>query len=227
MNKNILEVKFTKINDDYSVGEIVHQDEEILVRGEFIDNELSIYSVTGVGFDNISKVLYIKGSYEDLDNPFIIKNEYIGELKQRISDLNTKYSNNGLWFPEPYGKYYYFEGFTDKIEYFSREDSQDDNMIKNYLAFPTEELATKGNYLSIIDRMQILYQYSRNCLFEPKNEQYYYKLDFDIISKKFVSVHVEGLKGIGVCWEKEEDLLNFIDENQKNLTKILNNFNNL
>ena len=37
INKNILKVKFTKINDAYSVGEIVYQDENILKRNEFFD----------------------------------------------------------------------------------------------------------------------------------------------------------------------------------------------
>ena len=147
----------------------------------------------------------------------------INKLKQN----NKKYGHKKYGCLKKNEDYYYLNTRYNPIKRQYLGQDWEQPLIELYLVFPTLELAKKGKYLSIIDRMQILYQYSRNCLFEPKNEQYYYKLDFDIISKKFVSVHVEGLKGIGVCWEKEEDLLNFIDENQKNLTKILNNFNNL
>ena len=226
MNKNILEVKFTKINDAYSVGEIVYQDEKILERGVFDDKNLKISSFVKPALEG--HMFLIRGKYRQEDTiPFVIKNEHLEDLKDRINKLNKKYGHKKIWLPKKNEDYYYLNTRYNPIKRQYLGQDWEQPLIELYLVFPTLELAKKGKYLSIIDRMQILYQYSRNCLFEPKNEQYHYKLDFDIISRKFVSVHVEGLNGIGVCWEKEEDLINFINENQKDLIKILNNFNNL
>ena len=99
MNKNILEVKFTKINDAYSVGEIVYQDEKILERGVFDDKNLKISSFVKPALEG--HMFLIRGKYRQEDTiPFVIKNEHLEDLKDRINKLNKKYGHKKIWLPK-------------------------------------------------------------------------------------------------------------------------------
>ena len=55
MKNKVLEVKFTKIDEEFSEGRIVYQNEKVLRRGDVSDWDAHIYSISNVEFDEFEK----------------------------------------------------------------------------------------------------------------------------------------------------------------------------
>lgn len=54
----VLEVKFTKIDEEFSEGRIVYQNEKVLRRGDVSDWDAHIYSISNVEFDEFEEEEY-------------------------------------------------------------------------------------------------------------------------------------------------------------------------
>ncbi len=146
MNKEkVLEIKITKINDDWSVGEIVYQNTDILRRGTFYDDELNISSHKQP--DLKTNKLYIWGEREYADNEiFRIPNFRIEFLVERIEKLNEKYGVKKRWKAIKECEYYYIDksDITYQLDIFctieyNTERDQENYTIGNY--FKTYEEA--------------------------------------------------------------------------------------
>ena len=108
MSKKVLEVKFTKINEDYHVGVITYQDEKTLERGVFKDKNLKISSFVKPALEG--HMFLIRGKYRQEDTiPFVIKNEHLEDLKDRINKLNKKYGHKKIWLPKKKRRLLLFE----------------------------------------------------------------------------------------------------------------------
>lgn len=230
MNKNILEVKFTKINDAYSVGEIVYQDENILKRNEFFDEELKVYSESWAKFDAHNNSFFLKGECRFLDNvPFVIENKCVDDLKERINKLNEKYGRKEIWKPKKNEKYYYFDERCNEIVSRHNEDAEWDlNWMNSYSTFPAFELAKKGKYLSLLDRMQLLYQYQNGLMYnvdwrlwkQPK-----FKIGYKVSENKLVCLYAYTNKEVSVYWENEKDLEQFMGIYKNEILEIFKAYN--
>ena len=102
MNKNILEVKFTKINDAYSVGEIVYQDEKILERGVFDDKNLKISSFVKPAFQGDTLLIRGKHRQEEIKKQFNALNKkqkfILGQLEVVNEEIENKIIFNDIQY---------------------------------------------------------------------------------------------------------------------------------
>lgn len=140
--EEVLKLEYLKINDDYTIATIVYQNDEILKRDAFYDNELGIKSFILPDF--IHSTLYIRGCNSALDNrPIIIPNENVKSVKEKVRKLNEKYGIAKKWCPNIDDNYYYiYFGSTTNISYsFWDNTSIENRLLKKNLIFKTAEEA--------------------------------------------------------------------------------------
>ena len=223
----VLEVKFTKIDEEFSEGRIVYQNEKVLRRGDVSDWDAHIYSISNVEFDEFEKHFYIKGVGKCENVTFLIRNKFIETLKKNIDILNKKHNRKHIWYPAYGDRYYYY----DIEEEFAKRANSDNsrlskNRIKSYLAFPNLELAHKTEYLGKLERMQLLYQYQNNLIFETdfEEEGEKYVLQYNPVEKKFICVQTNEINTTTIYWKNAKDLLEFINNYSIELRRIFLKF---
>ncbi len=76
MERKVLEIEVKEVFDKYAIR-IAYQDENILKRGEFIDDLLGVYSVGYPAFHNsrYDDALWIKGADKSRDDDILIVTE--------------------------------------------------------------------------------------------------------------------------------------------------------
>lgn len=108
---NVLEIEYKEVfNGDYAV-KIKYQNEDILKRGEFVDDEI------GVESDNVPEfyryTLFVRGKNKDKDNRYhIVSSKKLEEIKSKVKKINEKYGIKPRWIGE-YGEEYYY--VTDRL----------------------------------------------------------------------------------------------------------------
>lgn len=228
-NKEILKVQFTKINEDYHVGVITYQDENILKRKGFIDRELDVHSGLEPMFNSDGSCLFIKGESKKQDNqPIIIKNEHLEDLKERINKLNEKYGRKEIWRPKKNENYYYLSMRHNPIKRRYLCQDWEQLLSEVYATFPTFELAKKGKYMSLLDRMQLLYQYQNNLIFDVDWrlwKQPKFKIGYKVSENKLVCLYAYTNKEVSVYWENEKDLEQFMGIYKNEILEIFKSYN--
>ena len=143
--ESVLEVEFIQIWDNKFVWKITKQNEKILKIGEFVDNELNVFSYDRVNYDLYYDILYIKGDNTKVDYELGIYNFCTSEEKKLIEEkvglLNEKYAIKSLWRAEREKSYYYV---SDELFVETDRDFraiEDDRRYRNKNYFETEELA--------------------------------------------------------------------------------------
>ncbi|WP_064610474.1 hypothetical protein [Streptobacillus moniliformis] len=90
MKEDVLKVEVTKINDEYSVYYISYQNEEVLKRGRFEDEDLGVYSINHPLFNGF--YLHLRGENKAEDyTPLIIHNTIVSLLQKKVKQINEKY----------------------------------------------------------------------------------------------------------------------------------------
>ena len=101
------------------------------------------------------------------------------KIKHTYEDYITLIEDLGLEIPSKWKKHwkptlkeatiwYYFVDSKGKVERNSfSSDTFDNELIANFNAFPTRELAEKAVNLSKLGRLILLWQYANDCLFAP------------------------------------------------------------
>lgn len=103
--EEVLKLEYTKINDDYTIATIVYQNDEILKRDAFYDNELKV--ISGAKPEFVYPFLYVRGYKTELDNmPFAIPSEHLEFVKEKVKKLNEKYGVVKKWRPNMDDDYY-------------------------------------------------------------------------------------------------------------------------
>lgn len=140
--EKVLEIEIVKVNNKYSAWYITYQNEEILKRGKFKDDDLKVYSDVCPSF--LLDLFFLKGENKSLDDDVkIISNENVELLKEKIQKINEKYGILKRWRAEKYEEYFYIgKGMnvwgTDECFW---EEDNNNYEIGNY--FKTEEEAQK------------------------------------------------------------------------------------
>ena len=144
--EDVLKVEIIKINDEWSVGYINYQNEEVLKRGVFEDKEIGVSSVLVPCYYSNADMLFIFGTEKDKDKEsFVIPNKDLMKLKNKIIILNAKYGIKKRWRAEKNGKYYFVEINQNAKIILTAESSRflDDERYKFGNYFQTRELAEK------------------------------------------------------------------------------------
>ena len=159
--EELLKLEYTKINDDYTLATIVYQNNEILKRDVFYDNELKV--ISGAKPEFVYPFLYVRGYKSELDNmPFAIPNEHLEFVKEKVRKLNEKYGVVKKWCPNIDDNYYYiYFGSANNVAW----DTWFDGIVGNWLLnknliFKTEDEAefVANKMLENVDKWREEYQ---------------------------------------------------------------------
>lgn len=109
---NVLEIEYKEVfNGDYAV-KIKYQNEDVLKRGEFVDDEIGVESANVPEFDRYT--LFVRGKNKDRDNRYhIVSSKKLEEIKSKVKKINKKYGIKPRWIGK-YGEEYFY--VTDKFE---------------------------------------------------------------------------------------------------------------
>lgn len=105
MKEEVLKLEYQEVFENGVAVRIVHQDEKILKRGRFEDEEVKVFSCRCPDFDCDN--LCIRGVNKKRDNDiFIVSKEEAETIKYRVKKINEKYGIEKRWRAEIRDKYF-------------------------------------------------------------------------------------------------------------------------
>lgn len=107
--ETVLEIAFIPIWDKWA-WKIIKQNEKVLRRGEFKDDDIRVRSIYFSDFKEDEKILFIKGISKNMDdkiNICTIEEKLI--IERKVKAINEKYGIKKRWRANKYG-YYHFLG---------------------------------------------------------------------------------------------------------------------
>lgn len=109
---NVLEIEYKEVfNGDYAVR-IKYQNEDVLKRGEFVDEQIGVKSIDVPEFGK--DILFVRGKHEYRDSKYeLVGRKRLEIIKAKVEKINEKYGIKPRWIGE-YGEEYFY--VTDKFE---------------------------------------------------------------------------------------------------------------
>ena len=140
----ILEIKIIPVFDKFA-WKIVKQDEEILERRVFADDDERVKSTDAPYYDGERNILFLRGYNRDEDDVFhLCTAEETKKIEEKVKKINQKYSQNFIKrFPR--GKLVFYVDIHGNIEY-TRELNRDFtySLLQAGNYFATREEAEKS-----------------------------------------------------------------------------------
>ena len=95
--EKVLEIEFKPVWDKWA-WRITKQNEEILKRNNFKDEELKVESICFSDFYRRRKVLFLRGSFNSMDDKInICTTEEKSLIEEKIKAINEKYGTMKRW----------------------------------------------------------------------------------------------------------------------------------
>jgi hypothetical protein F3_00887 len=111
--ETVLEIEFQPVWDKW-VWKIIKQNEDILERNVFKDEELNVESFRSPEFLSLQKKFFIKGSEKSRDDDISICNqEEKALIEEKVKAINEKYGITKRWRAEKGKIYYYIDSVLD------------------------------------------------------------------------------------------------------------------
>ena len=112
--ETVLEIEFQPVFDKWA-WRITKQNEEILKRNNFKDEELNVESFRSPEFLSLKNKLFIRGNEKRWDDNISICNqEEKALIEEKVKAINEKYGIKKRWRADKY-KYYHFLGNVFEI----------------------------------------------------------------------------------------------------------------
>lgn len=149
--EKVLEIEFQEVFDKVAVR-IVYQNEKILERSIFRDEEIGVESVCVPNFK--SKTLYLRGcdKYED-NHCELVSKEKVEEIKEKVRKINDKYGIPKRWRAKKGEQYWFISGYyfviyetTDNDEKFDKTQYE----LGNYFRTKQEAQSKLDQILQIL-----------------------------------------------------------------------------
>lgn len=134
IKESVLDVIFEPVFDMWGM-KVSYQNENILKRGTFKDNELGVYSNNYPEYNKDSDILYIRGDFiSNDDNIVFLSNENKLKVEEKVRKLNDKYYTYRFSRVMKSTNYYYINTEFEVDESEEIEHKIDDcrNNIGNY-----------------------------------------------------------------------------------------------
>ena len=142
MREDVLKIEFIPVWDKWA-WRITFQNEDVLKRGEFYDEDLKTESHYTSEF--VDGFLLIRGAFREKDEKInFCTIEEKTSIEEKVRAINEKYGIFEPWRGKRDEKYYYVDTHNGCIAIKTEKDFEDDNFnyeIGNY--FKTKELAEK------------------------------------------------------------------------------------
>lgn len=149
MDFKVLELKFEPVFDRWAC-KIAYQDEDLLKRKVFKDEELGIKSITCLEYNSDEDILFIRGDRVQDDEVILCSSDEKKQIEEKVDKLNKKYSDISKWYDRVDMKKEYFTiDFNDG----SIQQSNEDYM---YIDTKRYEL---GNYFESIEEAKKFLEY--------------------------------------------------------------------
>lgn len=163
--EEVLKLDYIQISDEYTIATITYQNDDILKRYTFNDNELGVTSDRNPEFEYPS--LFVRGYKKESDSmPIIIPNEHLEFVKDKVKKINEKYGVVKKWCPNIDDNYYYISfSSANNVSYTFWDNAFIENQfLKKNLIFKTEEEAmfVADKILENVDKWREEYQNEYN-----------------------------------------------------------------
>ena len=152
--ETVLEIEFQPVFDKWA-WRITKQNEEILKRNNFKDEELNVESFRSPEFFSLANKLFIKGSAKSRDDNISICNqEEKALIEEKVKAINEKYGIKKRWRAD-YGGWYFYIHSNCSLSIFTIDHhlSDDNNRYEAGNYFKTREEAK--NYIKYIKKCSL------------------------------------------------------------------------
>ena len=141
MKEDVLKIEFIPVWDKW-VWRIIYQNEDVLKRGEFYDEDLKTESVFDPSF--IDECFYVRGTFDEHDDKInFCTTEEKAIIEEKVKAINEKYGIKKRWRAEKNDYYHYIEGFISIVEGIDLNFVEDNERYKVGNYFKSKELAEK------------------------------------------------------------------------------------
>lgn len=115
MKKDVLVVGYKEVFDKVAC-KIIYQNEEVLKRGQFEDEEIGVHSRYAPLFPDEKTFLNIRGIRRDYDDHIIIVFKEEAEMiKEKVRLINEKYGIEENWKAKEGEEYWYISSNLDRV----------------------------------------------------------------------------------------------------------------
>jgi len=150
--ETVLEIEFQPVWDKWA-WRIIKQNEEILERNVFKDEELNVESFRSPEFLTLKNKLFIRGNEKRWDDNISICNQEEKTLiEEKVKAINEKYGIKKRWRAIDSGWYYYINNSYSSIIFAIDHRFEDDN--NRY---------ESGNYFFTEKEAQEYAEYMKKC----------------------------------------------------------------
>lgn len=140
--EKVLEIEFKELWDNNFAWKVTKQNEDILKRGEFKDDDISVRSIYFSNFKEDEEILFIKGISKNMDDKInICTIEEKKLIEEKAKAINEKYGITKRWRAEYGNTYYYISSIFDIVTSKEYNYELDDECYKVGNYFETEEEA--------------------------------------------------------------------------------------
>ena len=152
--ETVLEIEFQPVWDKW-VWKITKQDEKVLRRGNFEDYNIGVSSICFSDFYKRRKVLFLRGSFNSMDDKInICTTEEKEIIERKVKSINEKYGVPKRWRGKYNEIYCYIDEFFEIKTAYERETEKDNERYK------------VGNYFEIGKEAQEYAEYMKKCSLE-------------------------------------------------------------
>lgn len=140
--ENVLEIEFQPVFDKWA-WRITKQNEEILGRNVFKDEELNVESLRSPDFLFLTNKLFLRGDVKSQDNNISFCNqEEKALIEEKVKAINEKYGIVKRWRAKNEGWYYYIHSNYSLIVFaIDHRFADDNNRYETGNYFSTEKEA--------------------------------------------------------------------------------------
>jgi hypothetical protein F3_00887 len=152
--ENVLEIEFVPVWDKWA-WRITKQNEEILIRNNFKDEELKVESFHSPEFLSFANKLFVKGSAKSRDDDISICNqEEKALIEEKVKAINEKYGIKKRWRADKHDLYYFLNSLFEIQETVETRNMVD---IERY---------QKGNYFREKEEAEEYLEYIKKGILE-------------------------------------------------------------
>lgn len=162
MREDVLKLEYQNVFEDMVACRVTYQNEKVLKRGEFGDEEFKVYSKCFPSFysNEEKSELCIRGYGENRDNKvFIVTKDEAEIIKDKVEKINKKYGIKKRWRAKEGECYFVVDIFYNTTAYYYESNSPVD-----------KRLYDSGNYFKTEEQAEVALEKIKRTLEQYKEE---------------------------------------------------------
>lgn len=153
--EKVLEIEFKELWDNNFAWKIVKQNEEILKRNNFKDEELNVESLRSPDFLFLTNRLFLRGDVKSQDDNISICNqEEKALIEDKVKDINEKYGIKKRWRAKYDDTYFCIDEYFEVTWHRNIQNIYENRRYE------------KGNYFRTKEEAEEYAEYMKQCSLE-------------------------------------------------------------